>query len=400
MSGPMAQSTLVLAAAALLLVLAAAPAHAGFGDFFCDADKPCECTCSCAFGVYFGESLCGYANTTMDVADMQAIMSGANPDFADALDLYNNGRHSFRVDSNGTNTAGKRTMRGVATSPYTGEDYSELAKAQHGGLSYLDRFFGAAVRGDGDYAGKCCGVRAEASIAGARWFSMIYSIHEINAGMCYAQAEATNSIKCGKTAIGWDNAASEALHAMALVTGADSLAQPDTAPFGTSSPANLWQVTQALNKCKKPGVYAPSNNNFLKSLTALVSEIKDKKSTGGMEAVYKDVELAFATRFLQYSMASAVKAAAPKKKDVAASGTCRQSCYADSYLASARIYWKAAEPIVNRYAATEVAPVNAVLDAAPSRKTASTLKKSYARILDTMGAGKKLLKNACPKPRN
>jgi hypothetical protein len=44
----------------------------------------------------------------------------------------------------------------------------------------------AALRGDGDFAGVCCGVRAAAAKAGARWFSAVYSIHEVDAGVCYA----------------------------------------------------------------------------------------------------------------------------------------------------------------------------------------------------------------------
>lgn len=43
-----------------------------------------------------------------------------------------------------------------------------------------------ALRGEGDYAGACCGVRAEVAKAGARWFSAAYAIHEVDAGMCYA----------------------------------------------------------------------------------------------------------------------------------------------------------------------------------------------------------------------
>jgi hypothetical protein len=44
----------------------------------------------------------------------------------------------------------------------------------------------AALRGDGDYASACCGVRAEVAKAGARWFSAVYSLHEIGAGTCFA----------------------------------------------------------------------------------------------------------------------------------------------------------------------------------------------------------------------
>jgi hypothetical protein len=42
------------------------------------------------------------------------------------------------------------------------------------------------LKGEGAYAGACCGVRAEAARAAALWYSMAYAIHEVDAGVCYA----------------------------------------------------------------------------------------------------------------------------------------------------------------------------------------------------------------------
>lgn len=43
-----------------------------------------------------------------------------------------------------------------------------------------------ALRGDGEYASACCGVRAEVAKAGGLWYSAAFSLHEFNAGICYA----------------------------------------------------------------------------------------------------------------------------------------------------------------------------------------------------------------------
>ena len=60
----------------------------------------------------------------------------------------------------------------------------------------------AALRGDGAYAGACCGVRAEVALAGTHWFLAAYSIHEVDAGVCYATG-CNNRTKNLPLAGGW-----------------------------------------------------------------------------------------------------------------------------------------------------------------------------------------------------
>ncbi len=43
-----------------------------------------------------------------------------------------------------------------------------------------------ALRGDGDYAGACCGKRVEVIKAGVRWYFGMFAMHEVDAGVCYA----------------------------------------------------------------------------------------------------------------------------------------------------------------------------------------------------------------------
>jgi hypothetical protein len=63
-------------ARALLVACLLAVAAAG-------AAADCSLPCSCAFGVEFGESVCGYANTTLDVAAVQVRTWGRPlPDLA------------------------------------------------------------------------------------------------------------------------------------------------------------------------------------------------------------------------------------------------------------------------------------------------------------------------------
>jgi hypothetical protein len=67
--------------------------------------QACKLACSCAFGVDFGASVCGYANTVRDVADARAALLGGSPGFAAALDIYQNGKYAFKDDG-----VTKRTM--------------------------------------------------------------------------------------------------------------------------------------------------------------------------------------------------------------------------------------------------------------------------------------------------
>ncbi|GBF89064.1 hypothetical protein Rsub_01781 [Raphidocelis subcapitata] len=347
---------LVLAAALLMMGLTGAALA-----------QECSNPCGCAYGVDFGEALCGYANTTLD-----EILSQSQPDFAAALTIYTNGKNAFRDD-----LKTPRTMSGVAKRNYGAEGYYKLASTHYGREFYLDSFLGAALRGDGDFAGKCCGVRAEAAKAGARWFSAVYSIHEVDAGVCFATG-------CNNRTINFPLAGEEVLHGMALMSGADP------GPAATANPFTLFSASNAaaryLCNMKKKDTLAPLNADAI-NVWKLAAAEAAAGNLDGLRGHYADLEKSLAARFMQYSLIEARAAAQKlKTKELEAADACRSPCVREAQQAAAHMYWRAAEPIVARDYPDQAAQVKSILAMpAPDKKAYKELSKAYKAIVEAMG---------------
>ncbi|KAI8470170.1 MAG: hypothetical protein J3K34DRAFT_458970 [Monoraphidium minutum] len=380
----MARASLFAAAAAcLLLALAAAPAAAQ------SCTGNCACACSCAFGIKFGESLCNYANFTADVKEYQEALMKPEPDFTDALKIYSQGRNSIRNNAS-------RPWTGVTARNYGDEAFYKTSAAYFQKEFYIDSFIGPALRGDGDYAGACCGVRAEVAKAGARWFLGAYSIHEVDAGVCYATG-------CNNRTISKTLAGEEILHGIALMSGADSDAIPD-GPGGSGNPFNLFQETNAASAfyCTakkagrgKPLNLSPSNAHDIQVHEA-ASAAAEALDLPKLAQEYAKIEGAMVARFLQYSLESAYEASKPASKGVLKKAdACHSPCLRKSQQAAARTYFRAVEPIIARANAGLVTDANALLGAESPAKTYKPLAKVYKAIIAALGMDAKVMLAKC-----
>lgn len=164
------------------------------------------------------------------------LLNGSTPDFAGALALYNGGRHASAQPG-----GAQLSMSQVATAARGDLAYYKAAAARLGSATFLDAYLGcaaeggkgeagdggvgvgadggmrgrssqprtgwqqggpcvrraasrqplpppkthsAALRGDGAYAGTCCGVRAEVARAAARWLAVAYGWFQLDSGVC------------------------------------------------------------------------------------------------------------------------------------------------------------------------------------------------------------------------
>ncbi|GBF89066.1 hypothetical protein Rsub_01783 [Raphidocelis subcapitata] len=309
------------------------------------------------------------------------ILSQAQPDFAAALTIYTNGKNAY-CDEGLT----FRTMSGVATRNYGAEGYYKLASIHHGREFYLDSFLGAALRGDGDFAGKCCGVRAEAAKAGARWFCAVYSIHKIDAGVCFATG-------C-QNEVDFTLAGEEVLHGMALMSGADPGAAATANPFTLFSASN--DAARYFCNMKKKDTLAPLNAGAIKAWK-LAAAAAGRGNLDGLRGHYADLEKSLASRFMQYSLIEARAAAQKlKTKELEAADGCRSPCVREAQQAAAHMYWRAAEPIVARDYPDQAAQVKSILAMpAGDKKAYKELSKAYKAIVEAMGLKPKRALKKC-----
>ncbi|KAI8470169.1 MAG: hypothetical protein J3K34DRAFT_458969 [Monoraphidium minutum] len=285
-------------------------------------------------------------------------------------------------------------MAGVTQRNYGEEAYYKLSSAYFNSELYIDSFMGAALRGDSDFTGACCGVRAEVAKAGARWFSAAYAMHEVDAGVCYATG-------CNNRTISKTLAAEEILHGMALLTGADS-ASVLVGSAGTANPATLFQASNVAGvhfcthkKNSKKDPLAPANRLTVTGHAA-ASAAAGAGDAGALAARYTDIEKALVARFLQYSLQAAGDASKPASKGaLKKAGACRAPCLRKAQQAAARTYFRAVEPIIARANAGLVTDANALLGAESPAKMNKPLAKIYKAIIATLGMDAKAVAFKC-----
>jgi hypothetical protein len=219
-------------------------------------------------------------------------------------------------------------------------------------------------------------VRAEAARAAARWYSMLYALHEVGAGYCFATG-------CNGRTVSPSAAADEILHGMALLSGADD--GDADGPESTANPETLFQGTVAASKyfcaMKKRDAQARVNEATIYAFTNASAAAK-AGNTAHLDLLYRGLERVTVARFLQYSLEPAGEASkkasggALKKADA-----CRRDCLRESQAAAARVYWKAVEPIVARDQPALASQVNAIFNGASFLKQYKPLAKLYSAIV-------------------
>lgn len=236
----------------------------------------------------------------------------------------------------------------------------------------------AALRGDGAYAGACCGVRAEVVKAAARWWSAAFTLHEVDAGICYATG-------CNARAINWALAAEELLHGMVISSGADGAgSNPATAPQGTRSPYNLYHATNLAAKCR-PGANSPINRAATAAFVAASAAAEARNPMGVFEH-YRRLEASFVARFLQYSLLAAKDASGrASARDLRAAGACRAPCLREAQAAAARVYFMAAEPIVAKRRRALAARARQLLAAPGARGAIKEIGEVFKQIVQAFG---------------
>eukprot|EP00775_Hariotina_reticulata_P007295 gene7295-7508_t len=159
-------------------------------------------------GFLFSVNVTTYANTSMDVRDMHAMLD-AN-DFAGAEKVYREGKNSWRNQL--TTPQVMRVPKLVIARDYGTEAFYTLASKYYSNLGnrYLDAPLSDALAGAGEYAsgGPLAAVRAAVAKAWMLFYPVLYYYHEIDAGwrsilannvpsnVLGAKAEAQDAVGC------------------------------------------------------------------------------------------------------------------------------------------------------------------------------------------------------------
>ncbi|KAI8476855.1 MAG: hypothetical protein J3K34DRAFT_502559 [Monoraphidium minutum] len=345
----------------------------------------CSAPCACAYGVNFGRSVCGYANTTADVKHLVELLSGASPNFEDALLLYVTGENAYSDD----NTVLRSMFKDVARKSFGQDSYYTAASAYFRSEFYLDSNFGDALRGTNTFSSMCCGVRTELAKAGAHWLSAAFALHKLNSGVCYLSG-------CNGQSYNRELSVTEVMRGLAVLTGANGV--PAVPAASTSNPHTLFSATNAANKCK-PGRIAVINDLTL-SAAVRMAEAAGRGLEGGTADGYRSVEGTMVARFLQLSLQMGRAASLKlREKERAAAGACSQGCLRSAQMAAAAGLFKVVEPIVAAKNPELPKPASAVFARADPEKSYKQLFAAYKAIMAAFDMSPKLLKAKCIKEK-
>jgi hypothetical protein len=329
-----------------------------------------------------------YANTSLDVAQIIRSISKSKPDWATALDIYVNGKNSFRNIETGI----MRIMSLVMERNYGKEEYFAAAQAYYGEVTYASRPLSDALTASGDFADGakwgCCGVRQGYASALSRFYGPLYFYHEADAGVLKA---AKGDLQAAFDEL--DDAVACLLAPRVVSKGGNLKISGRVAPS-----YNFWDWSTKIAKgaCAVKSGKADTTKKLMATFKASKAIVDPATTTDPVAAsiayAAKAIEASrdIATTFVRASLASAKSAGSTYRKRATAT-KCSSSCgVSKMHLAQAHAYWYIAESALARLGAPadQLKAVRDMVDpslVSAGRKTFSTFAAAVRQVVE--GAG-------------